>query len=249
MPPKPRQRVRKGPPPKVVTKPNPQEDTDEAATLDKFALELRWCLQQIELSMEKKQGNSKQSEELMKSHLTLSNNKTPTVKKRQLMRSMFGDYRKKMADEEETFKIEKPKMNAKITAPQQSKCVKKSTKKVDQQTVTNTAEDNSNGEKAKEAGISESQQEESDAKEGGAKEGGAKEGDAKEGGAKESDAKEGDAKESGAKEGGAKEGANLSTSGAVVDGKENLEEPPKPTDTFKFKSTGNEFRFNFSMSK
>ncbi|XP_037799502.1 UPF0488 protein C8orf33 homolog [Penaeus monodon] len=205
MPPKPRQKVKKGPPPKVVAKTSPQEDTDEAAALEKFALELRWCLQQIELSMEKKQGNSKQSEELMKSHLTLSNNKTPTVKKRQLMRSMFGDYRKKMADEEKKFKIEKPKMNANITVPKQSKCVKKSTRKDGQQTAADKTEVNSNGEKAKEAGISESQQEES--------------------------------------------GAKLSTSVAVVDEKENLEVLPKPADTFKFKSTGNEFRFNFSMSE
>lgn len=58
---KPLFQVKKGPPPKVVAKPSPQEDTDEAAALEKFALELRWCLQQIELSMEKKQGNSKQS--------------------------------------------------------------------------------------------------------------------------------------------------------------------------------------------
>ncbi|ROT64705.1 hypothetical protein C7M84_017336 [Penaeus vannamei] len=209
MPPKPRQKAKRGPPPKVVAKPSPQEDTDEAAALEKFALELRWCLQQIELSMEKKQGNSKQTEELMKSHLTLSNNKTPTVKKRQLMRSMFGDYRKKMSDEEKKFKIEKPKMNANITVPKQSKCVKKSTKKCDQQTVVNTTEDNSN-EEAKETRISESQQEEIDAKESGAK---------------------------------------LSTSVAVVDVKENPEVLPKPTDTFKFKATGNEFRFNFSMSE
>lgn len=59
--------AKKGPPPKVVAKPSPQEDTDEAAALEKFALELRWCLQQIELSMEKKQGNSKQSK--MEDHI------------------------------------------------------------------------------------------------------------------------------------------------------------------------------------
>lgn len=44
-----------------MTKPSAEEDKEEAAALEKFALELRWCLQQIELSIEKKQGSSKQS--------------------------------------------------------------------------------------------------------------------------------------------------------------------------------------------
>ncbi|XP_042873038.1 UPF0488 protein C8orf33 homolog [Penaeus japonicus] len=188
MPPKPRHRVKKGPPPKVVTKPNAEEDKEEAAALEKFALELRWCLQQIELSIEKKQGSSKQTEELMRSHMTLSNNKASTVKKRQLMRSMFGDYRKKMAEEEKKFKIEKPTLKTKSTVPGQSKYVKKSTNKGDQQTVVDATESNSK-EEAKESSNSES----------------------------------------------------------VV--KENPELSPKPTDTFKFQPTGNEFRFNFPLSE
>ena len=47
------------------------------------------------------------AEDLLKSYKTLAGPKAPLIKKRQLMRMLFGDYRQKMADEEKKFKIGK----------------------------------------------------------------------------------------------------------------------------------------------
>lgn len=86
------------------------------------------------------------------------------------------------------FLPEKPTLKTKSTVPGQSKYVKKSTNKGDQQTVVDATESNSK-EEAKESSNSES----------------------------------------------------------IVN--EDPELLPKPTDTFKFQPTGNEFRFNFALSE
>ena len=43
----------------------------------------------------------------MKAIKSLTNPKAPLVKKRQIMRNCFGDYRQKMKDEEKKFKFGK----------------------------------------------------------------------------------------------------------------------------------------------
>lgn len=44
-------------------------------------------------------------EGMAKAHRTLTSSKAPHIKKRQVMNSMFGDYRAKMAEEESKIKI------------------------------------------------------------------------------------------------------------------------------------------------
>ncbi|CAH1119778.1 unnamed protein product [Phaedon cochleariae] len=72
-------------------------DSEQA---QKFELELCWCIQQLQLALNSGKLNNKQSQDHTKSLNTLMSNNAPMVKKRQIMRSSFGDYRMKMADEE-----------------------------------------------------------------------------------------------------------------------------------------------------
>ncbi|KAK3865077.1 hypothetical protein Pcinc_029283 [Petrolisthes cinctipes] len=100
---------------------------DEAAQ-ERFAVELRWCVEQLEASIQKKKGSTKQNEDLIKSYKTLISSKAPMVKKRQVMSALFGDYRSKMAKEKKEMKIEPPKIKTNSVAPGKSMFLKKSIK-------------------------------------------------------------------------------------------------------------------------
>ncbi|NXS42230.1 CH033 protein, partial [Balaeniceps rex] len=66
---------------------------------DQLWKEVDWCVEQLELGLKTQKSTPKQVEEALHAIKTLRNDKAPLVKKRQLMRSMFGDYRKKMEEE------------------------------------------------------------------------------------------------------------------------------------------------------
>ncbi|NWW45324.1 CH033 protein, partial [Pedionomus torquatus] len=61
--------------------------------------EVDWCVEQLELGLKTQKATPKQAEEARRAIKTLRSDKAPLVKKRQLMRAMFGDYRKKMEEE------------------------------------------------------------------------------------------------------------------------------------------------------
>uniref|UniRef100_A0A8C3PSJ5 Uncharacterized protein n=1 Tax=Calidris pygmaea TaxID=425635 RepID=A0A8C3PSJ5_9CHAR len=61
--------------------------------------EVDWCVEQLELGLKTQKSTPKQAEEAHRVIKTLRSDKAPLVKKRQLMRAMFGDYRKKMEEE------------------------------------------------------------------------------------------------------------------------------------------------------
>ncbi|XP_056153561.1 UPF0488 protein C8orf33 homolog [Lampris incognitus] len=61
--------------------------------------ELDWCMEQLELGMRTQKGTPKQKEEASRALKTLRSSKAPLAKKRQVMRAMTGDYRKKMEEE------------------------------------------------------------------------------------------------------------------------------------------------------
>ncbi|CAH0598723.1 unnamed protein product [Chrysodeixis includens] len=81
-----------------VEKDTAEGDPDES--IRQFQLELCWCVQQLEKTLNQKKGNEKQLQEAWKVLTVLKNNNQPLVRKRQLMRTHFGDYRAKMAAEE-----------------------------------------------------------------------------------------------------------------------------------------------------
>ncbi|XP_056359257.1 UPF0488 protein C8orf33 homolog isoform X7 [Oenanthe melanoleuca] len=61
--------------------------------------EVDWCVNQLELGLKTQKPTPKQAEEALRAIRILRSDKAPLVKKRQLMRAMFGDYRKKMQEE------------------------------------------------------------------------------------------------------------------------------------------------------
>ncbi|XP_075624136.1 UPF0488 protein C8orf33 homolog isoform X1 [Balearica regulorum gibbericeps] len=75
-----------------------QDETSQQSD-DQLWKEVDWCVEQLELGLKTQKSTPKQVEEALRAIKTLRNGKAPLVKKRQLMRAMFGDYRKKMEEE------------------------------------------------------------------------------------------------------------------------------------------------------
>ncbi|KAL8175175.1 UNVERIFIED_CONTAM: hypothetical protein K2H54_015136 [Gekko kuhli] len=61
--------------------------------------EVEWCVEQLELGLKTQKSTPKQRDEALRAIKTLRSEKAVLAKKRQIMRLMFGDYRKKMAEE------------------------------------------------------------------------------------------------------------------------------------------------------
>ncbi|XP_041063378.1 UPF0488 protein C8orf33 homolog [Carcharodon carcharias] len=61
--------------------------------------EVDWCIEQLELGLRTQKVKQKQADGALHALRTLRSEKAPLVKKRQVMRSIFGDYRKKMEEE------------------------------------------------------------------------------------------------------------------------------------------------------
>ncbi|XP_048214956.1 UPF0488 protein C8orf33 homolog [Perognathus longimembris pacificus] len=81
-------------------KPGPEESPVSAeAQTDRLALELAWCVEQLELGLKMQRSTPKQKEQAIGAIRTLRSEKAPLPRKRQLMRSLFGDYRAQMEAE------------------------------------------------------------------------------------------------------------------------------------------------------
>ncbi|XP_058054774.1 UPF0488 protein CG14286 [Anopheles bellator] len=73
-----------------------------------FEMELYWCIQQLEssLCLPQVRENSKKVEDTTKLLTTLKSATQPIIRKRQIMRTTFGDYRSKMAAEEQSLSVD-----------------------------------------------------------------------------------------------------------------------------------------------
>ncbi|KAM7381816.1 hypothetical protein PAMA_012597 [Pampus argenteus] len=81
------------------------EDTELSAE-EQLKRQLDWCIEQLESGMRSQKGTTKQKEEASRALKTLRSSKAPLAKKRQVMRAMTGDYRKKMEEEKsKQFKL------------------------------------------------------------------------------------------------------------------------------------------------
>nr|XP_013795381.1 PREDICTED: uncharacterized protein LOC106482363 isoform X1 [Apteryx mantelli mantelli] len=76
-----------------------QDETSQQSD-DQLWKEVDWCVEQLELGLKTQKSTPKQVEEALRAIKTLRSDKAPLVKKRQIMRTMFGDYRKKMEEEQ-----------------------------------------------------------------------------------------------------------------------------------------------------
>ncbi|XP_069726277.1 UPF0488 protein C8orf33 homolog isoform X2 [Phaenicophaeus curvirostris] len=74
-----------------------QDETSQSD--EQLRKEVDWCVEQLELGLKTQKSTPKQAEEALRAIKTLRSNKAPLVKKRQVMRAIFGDYRKKMEEE------------------------------------------------------------------------------------------------------------------------------------------------------
>ncbi|XP_053898900.1 UPF0488 protein C8orf33 homolog isoform X2 [Malaclemys terrapin pileata] len=61
--------------------------------------EVDWCVEQLELGLKTQKSTPKQAEEVLRAIKTLRSDKAVLAKKRQVMRAMFGDYKKMMEEE------------------------------------------------------------------------------------------------------------------------------------------------------
>ncbi|XP_014814330.1 PREDICTED: uncharacterized protein LOC106897886 [Calidris pugnax] len=80
-------------------KDNYHQDATSQQPDEQLWKEVDWCVEQLELGLKTQKSTPKQAEEAHRAIKTLRSDKAPLVKKRQLMRAMFGDYRKKMEEE------------------------------------------------------------------------------------------------------------------------------------------------------
>ena len=71
-------------------------EAPSTTTTTSFEDELEWCIGQLELGMLRPGANKSQKKQNERNIHTLRAAKTPLPKKRQLMRSLLGDYRSKM---------------------------------------------------------------------------------------------------------------------------------------------------------
>ncbi|XP_053328130.1 UPF0488 protein C8orf33 homolog [Spea bombifrons] len=75
---------------------------DESQTAEEeLRRELDWCIEQLEIGLQRQKSTPKQVEEATRAIKTLRSEKAALVKKRQVMRAMFGDYRSKMEQEKQ----------------------------------------------------------------------------------------------------------------------------------------------------
>lgn len=86
-------------PPKKPDEGSPGGEEAELSAEEQLNRQLDWCIEQLELGLKCQKGTPKQKEEASRALKTLRSSKAPLAKKRQLMRAMTGDYRKKMEEE------------------------------------------------------------------------------------------------------------------------------------------------------
>ncbi|NXK82653.1 CH033 protein, partial [Amazona guildingii] len=103
-----------------------QDETSQQSG-DQLWKEVDWCVEQLELGLKTQKSTPKQVDEALRAIKTLRSDKAPLVKKRQLMRAMFGDYRKKMEEElcKELKLMEAAVKSARVVEVKRSVCKKK----------------------------------------------------------------------------------------------------------------------------
>ena len=73
-----------------------------------FEEELQWCIWQLEKGLLRRDASKSQKEDNTRHLKVLRSTKAPLPKKRQVMRSLFGDYRTKMKAAHPTSKAAEP---------------------------------------------------------------------------------------------------------------------------------------------
>ncbi|KAK2556591.1 UPF0488 protein C8orf33-like protein [Acropora cervicornis] len=92
------------------------EEKEQESIENKFHRELNWCIEQLEMGLAFKKPDKKQAQIVQHHVRSLKSSKTPLPRKRQIMFSLFGDYRKKMQEDQkkqiEVCQAKIPDLNA-----------------------------------------------------------------------------------------------------------------------------------------
>ncbi|XP_077406366.1 UPF0488 protein C8orf33 homolog [Vanacampus margaritifer] len=91
--------IAEAPQEKSATQGSQAAESTELSAEEQFKRQLDWCIEQLELGMKSQKAAPKQREDASHALKTLRSSKAPLIKKRQVMRAMAGDYRKKMDEE------------------------------------------------------------------------------------------------------------------------------------------------------
>lgn len=116
---------KKAPIPVVTVPQNKEADKEDSES--QFQVELYWCIHEIQNAINSGKLEKNKLDDAIKNCKILKSRTAQLVKKRQLMKSLFGDYRTKMKDEEK--KLGLGSKNIKFTQTpftQNSSFVKKS---------------------------------------------------------------------------------------------------------------------------
>uniref|UniRef100_A0A7G3AKF3 Uncharacterized protein n=1 Tax=Lutzomyia longipalpis TaxID=7200 RepID=A0A7G3AKF3_LUTLO len=103
----------------------PEQNTSQVIE-NNIELELCWCVQKLELSLSSGKLSEKQALDTEKTLRILKGANQPVIKKRQVMRNTFGDYRAQMAEEEKQLSLVAKKI--KFTTPKEQKNDKNASK-------------------------------------------------------------------------------------------------------------------------
>ncbi|XP_043846922.1 UPF0488 protein C8orf33 homolog [Dromiciops gliroides] len=95
-PPPPQTGPRESGPGRAVEEVTRALDPEEQLRLQR---ELDWCVEQLELGLRTQKSTPKQAEQAARAVKTLRSSRAELPKKRQVMRSLFGDYRARMEEE------------------------------------------------------------------------------------------------------------------------------------------------------
>ncbi|NXD12431.1 CH033 protein, partial [Nothocercus nigrocapillus] len=84
---------------RCLSKDASNQDETAQQSEDQLRKEVDWCVEQLELGLKTQKPSPKQAEEALRAIKTLRSDKAPLVKKRQVMRTLFGDYRRRMEED------------------------------------------------------------------------------------------------------------------------------------------------------
>ncbi|XP_037513029.1 UPF0488 protein C8orf33 homolog isoform X2 [Rhipicephalus sanguineus] len=95
--------VQKLPVPQASTSLSSEDHSNDEDANEKFERELKWCIEQLNISLSHTDAKKKNYNEELRALQTLQSVKAPVAKKRQVMSVTLGNYRAKMEQEKAKF--------------------------------------------------------------------------------------------------------------------------------------------------
>ncbi|XP_049802278.1 UPF0488 protein CG14286-like isoform X5 [Schistocerca nitens] len=114
---------------------------DSSEQTQQFQLELYWCIRQLEAVLHTDKMTPRQAQDASRALNVLKSKTAPLIKKRQVMRTTFGDYRVKMSEEEKQFNKTKTQLRLAAVEPDKKSHFFKKCSSLSSSTTTNAKEE------------------------------------------------------------------------------------------------------------